>query len=151
MTSVSISLRSDVLIFVVSQPSWNKVSQWLHFLEKQLTIFITDASYWKYKESMNCVGGHNAKTECKEVSISWLLLFLFLSFFLLPVLYSTWAAFFNPAHTILPHQAVKFHCSFVKVSKLRACHMSHLIDKLFPPSVLHGLQITMPLAYMYTI
>ena len=117
MTSVSISLRSDVLIFVVSQPSWNKVSQWLHFLEKQLTIFITDASYWKYKESMNCVGGHNAKTECKEVSISWLLLFLFLSFFLLPVLYSTWAAFFNPAHTILPHQAVKFHCSFVKVSK----------------------------------
>ena len=70
MTSVSISLRLDVLISVVSQPSWNKVSQWLHFLEKQLTIFITDASYWKYKESMNCVGGHNAKTECKEVSIS---------------------------------------------------------------------------------
>ena len=116
MTSISISLRLDVLISVVSQPSWNKVLQWLHFLEKQLTIFITDASYgikkvWTVWEVMM-----QRLNEGKSVYHNCCSFSFFLSFFLQGFSVPE-QLFFNPAHTILPHPAVKFQCSFVKVCK----------------------------------
>ena len=87
-------------------------------------------------------------TAALSLSLSLSLSFFLLSSFFFQCFTVPEQLFSNPEHTILPHHAVKFQCSFL-LKCARACHMSHLIDKPFPPSVLHGLQITMSLAYMY--